>query len=174
MTAVKDKKKRSHNLHKTEEIKKTKSISHNTLLKKFIYIIPYIVFFISFISLLMSLYFSEIMKLPPCTLCWYQRIAMYPIVPITIVGIILKDKRLPEYILPISVIGLLLAFYHNLLVWGIIPEIAAPCTAGVPCNVQQFVLFGFFTIPLGSFIAFAIITIIMVIYAKAREKSLII
>jgi len=138
--------------------------------KKIVKYFPYTVFFISFISLLISLYFSEIMKLPPCTLCWYQRIAMYPIVPVSIVGILLKDKKLPIYVLPLSISGMLLAFYHNLLVWGVIPESAAPCTVGVPCNVQQFVLYGFITIPLLSLISFAIITALMVIYAKQVKK----
>src|SRR5664279_2395596 len=108
--------------------------------KKLLTYIPYTTFILALASLVISLFFSEIMKLPPCTLCWYQRIAMYPIVPITMVGILQKDKKLPLYVLPLSIIGFLLALYHNFLVWGIIPEIAAPCTAGVPCNVQQLVL----------------------------------
>jgi disulfide bond formation protein DsbB len=133
--------------------------------------IPYATFFIALMSMLISLYFSEIMKLPPCTLCWYQRIAMYPIVPITIVGILLKDKKFPLYVLPLSIIGLLLAIYHNFLVWGIIPERSAPCTAGVPCNVQEWVLFGFITIPFLSMLSFAFISVIMLIYAKGLKKN---
>lgn len=53
-----------------------------------------------------SLFFSEVMKLPPCVLCWYQRIAMYPLVAIIGAGIILKDGRLRFYALPLSVTGL--------------------------------------------------------------------
>jgi len=95
---------------------------------------------------------------------------MYPIVPITVVGILQKDKNLPIYVLPLSIIGLLIAFSHNLLVWGIIPEAIAPCTSGVPCNIQQLNLFGFITIPFMSMISFAIITGFMILYAKTQKK----
>jgi disulfide bond formation protein DsbB len=131
---------------------------------------PYIVFCISTIALFMSLYFSEIMKLVPCKLCWYQRINMYPILPMTVAGILMKDKKLACYVLPLSIAGLLLALYHNLLVWGIVPESAAPCTAAVACSKQDFVLYGFITIPLMSLAAFAIITILMLIYARSQRK----
>ena len=53
-----------------------------------------------------SLYFSEIMDLPPCSLCWYQRIAMYPLVIILALGIRRRDRSLPAYVLPLSLIGL--------------------------------------------------------------------
>ncbi len=39
----------------------------------------YLVWILSLVSTMGSLFFSEIMQLPPCVLCWYQRIAMYPI-----------------------------------------------------------------------------------------------
>lgn len=45
------------------------------------------------VGMLMSLYFSEIMKLPPCVFCWYQRIALYPMIVIIPVGILKKDKN---------------------------------------------------------------------------------
>ncbi len=37
-------------------------------------------------AMLISLFFSEWMKLPPCDLCWYQRMAMYPLVFILGIG----------------------------------------------------------------------------------------
>ncbi len=62
-----------------------------------------------------SLYFSEIAHLPPCVLCWYQRILMYPLVLIIAVGILRKDKSLPFYVLPLSILGGGIAFYQYLL-----------------------------------------------------------
>lgn len=132
--------------------------------------LAYFVFVVALFSSLASLYASEILKLPPCSMCWYQRIAMYPIVPVAIVGILLKDKKLPYYILPLSIGGFLLAIYHNLLVWNVIPEAVAPCVVGVPCNVQE-VFFGFITIPLLSMLSFAFITVCMVISIMSfRQK----
>lgn len=82
-----------------------------------------------------------------------------------------KHTELPYYVLPLSVIGFFIALYQNLLVWHIIPETIAPCTAGVSCVTQPFVLYGFITIPLGSMISFAIITISMILYAKLTNQN---
>ena len=60
-----------------------------------------------------SLFFSEVMRLTPCILCWYQRIPMYPLVVILAVGILLHDARLRWYVLPLSVSGLVVAAYHH-------------------------------------------------------------
>ena len=89
---------------------------------------------ISLTSTLGSLYFSEILKLPPCLLCWYQRIFMYPLVVIFAVGIWKKDKNIPYFALPLSIIGTIIAAYHNLLYYKIIPESLAPCTLGISCT----------------------------------------
>ena len=58
------------------------------------------------VALLGSLYYSEIAGFVPCTLCWYQRILMYPLTLISLVGIIKQDEYLPNYVLPFSVIGI--------------------------------------------------------------------
>jgi disulfide bond formation protein DsbB len=139
--------------------------------KKLIQYLPYTTFFLALISMFSSLFFSEVMKLTPCVLCWYQRICMYPLVAISAVGILRRDYRnLPFYILPLSIAGLLIAFYHNLLYYKILPESYAPCVNGVSCTTKQIELFGFITIPFMSFIAFALITSCMIIYLKNHRK----
>lgn len=130
----------------------------------------YIAFAIALISTLGSLYFSEIQHFPPCVLCWYQRIAMYPLIPILAAGISLKDKKLPYYVLPLSIFGMLIAFYHNLLYYKILPESAQPCLFGVSCTSKFIEWFGFITIPFLSFMAFFIITLCMIGYKRIQRK----
>lgn len=139
--------------------------------KQYVKYLPYFVFIIALLSTLISLFFSEILKFTPCVLCWYQRIFMYPMVFISAVSIMRKQKDLHYYILPLSIIGFLIGFYQNLLIWHILPEAIAPCTAGVSCVDQPFVLFGFITIPLGSMISFAIISASMILYAKVEKED---
>ena len=139
--------------------------------RQFTHYLPYIVFIIALISTLTSLFFSEILKFTPCVLCWWQRIFMYPLVIISAVNITRKHAELPYYVLPFSIIGFLIGLYQNLLVWKIIPETIAPCTAGVSCVQQPLVLFGFVTIPLGSMLSFALITGLMILYAKSYRKK---
>lgn len=132
-------------------------------------LVRYIAFAQASIATLGSLYFSELAGFPPCILCWYQRICMYPIVAILTVGILRKDKKVGLYVLPFSVIGMLIAFYHNLLYYNIIPESIAPCQAGISCTTKFIEWFGFVTIPFLSLAAFAIITVCMIISLKKNK-----
>lgn len=129
----------------------------------------YLAWFQAIIATLGSLFLSEILHWTPCLLCWYQRILMYPLVLIIAVGILRKDKGLPLYVLPISILGLLISFYHNLLQWGIISEAGAPCTLGVSCVSKYAGWFGFVTVPLLSFVAFAVITVFMLLLRRTTH-----
>jgi len=52
----------------------------------------YVAFLVAFVAMCASLFFSEVLKFPPCVLCWYQRICMYPIVGLLGIGIYFRDK----------------------------------------------------------------------------------
>ena len=125
----------------------------------------------SLIATLTSLFFSEILRLPPCILCWYQRIFMYPIVAISAVSIWKKDKNLPFFVLPLSLIGTVIAFYHNLLYYKIVPESLNPCTLGISCTSKQIEVFGFITIPFMSLSAFIVIDLLAIFYLRLQKKN---
>src|SRR6266498_1030074 len=116
-----------------------------------------------------SLFFSNVLHFPPCVLCWYQRIALYPLVIIIGVGIIKKDKYLPYYVLPLTIIGGLISIYHNLLYYHLLPNSATPCELGVSCTTKFIEWFGFITIPLLSLAAFIVITGAIVIYLNSNH-----
>ncbi len=125
----------------------------------------------SLIATVGSLYFSEIMRLPPCSLCWYQRIFMYPLVFILAVGIASSDRRVLWYALPMAITGWLVAVYHNLLYYKIIPEGFTTCVSGVSCTSKQIEWLGFITIPLLSLGAFTIILALLVASALQKGKN---
>lgn len=131
----------------------------------------YIAWIQAFVAMAGSLYFSEILRFPPCVLCWYQRITMYPLVFIIAVGILRKDKNMPIYALPLAVIGALIAAYHNLLYWKILPESQAPCLAGVSCTTQFIEYFGFITIPFLSLVAFIVIVAALIFVLKMQKDE---
>ena len=95
---------------------------------------------------------------------------MYPLVIILAVGILRRDKGVYKYVLPMTVIGMIISIYHNLLYYRILPDAAAPCAAGVSCTTAFLQLFGFATIPLLSLAGFTIITICMLIYRREVLK----
>jgi disulfide bond formation protein DsbB len=118
----------------------------------------YLIFVTALSAMLGSLYYSEIRGFYPCTLCWYQRILMYPLTIIILVGIIKQDEYLPSYVLPFSILGMFLSFYHYMLQLGIITS-SAGCSS-LSCSSRYVNYFGFVTIPLMALIAFVIINII--------------
>lgn len=125
----------------------------------------------SLVAMLGSLYFSEVRHFTPCVLCWYQRILMYPLTVLIAVGLIRKDKNIPYYVLPLSLIGTLIAAYHNLLYYKILPDSLTPCVAGVSCTTRFFAWYGFITIPLLSLTAFLVIDICMVLFLKWKKQK---
>ena len=130
----------------------------------------YLAWVIAVAAMLGSLYFSNILHLPPCVLCWFQRICMYPLTVILTVGIVRQDRNVAFYALPLAIIGWLIAGYHNLLYYNIIPESAAPCLAGVSCTTRFVQLGHIFTIPLLSLLGFTALIIIFIYQLTMRNK----
>ncbi|NHZ71755.1 MAG: disulfide bond formation protein B [Aquificales bacterium] len=119
-----------------------------------------------------SLYYSEIAGFVPCTLCWYQRILMYPLTLITLVGVLKQDEYLPYYVLPFSVLGMGVSGYHTLIQSGVFSH-PTTCTEGVPCSLRYVNYAGFITIPLLAFTAFVLITAVMIATLWAFRKGLL-
>lgn len=132
--------------------------------------ILYIAWITAVVSMAGSLYFSEVLGFAPCTLCWYQRIAMYPLVLIIGLGIIKKDRNFLNYALPLSIIGGATAFYQNLLYYNVISINLAPCVSGVSCTTRYIQLFGFMDIPLLSLASFVVITAALLIHKSGIDN----
>ena len=124
---------------------------------------------IASVSTLGSLFFSEIMGFPPCSLCWYQRIFMFPLAVVLLVGLFPFDRSTVKYALPLALIGWGFAFYHHLLYSGFIPESMQPCSQGVSCSETYLDIFGFLTIPMLSLISYS--TIVAFLFTLKRRLS---
>lgn len=115
-----------------------------------------------------SLFFSERMGFIPCTLCWYQRILMYPLVLFLGIAFYQNDKGIYKYVLPLSLIGMVVSGYHYALQKMPTLQEFSACTSGVPCSGQYINWLGFITIPFLAFIAFTLITSMMFILLKRK------
>lgn len=131
--------------------------------------LPYLAWAIALIATAGSLFFSEVMGLPPCLLCWYQRIAMYPLVLVIGGGIIMRDGRMRYYALPLCLTGLMISIYHNLLYYGMVSESIVPCTTGISCTSRQIEWLGFITIPLMALAAFIGLGMCLLFLRPERE-----
>ena len=120
------------------------------------------------VSTLGALFLSEVVGVPPCSLCWWQRIFMFPLAIVLAIGLFPLDARVLRYAAPLAALGWLVALYHLLLTQKVIPASMSPCTQGVPCSQVDAVWFGFVTIPLLSLVSFTLIAIAL---AVARLRS---
>ena len=111
---------------------------------------------------LISLFFSEVVQLPVCVLCWYQRIAMYPLVLILPLALFPYDPKVVRYGGVLVAFGWLTALFHVLLVAGVIPKSAQPCVEDVPCSETHLNLLGFLNIPMMSLLTFTLIGILLI------------
>ena len=122
---------------------------------------------VALVATLGSLYLSEIADYPPCTLCWLQRIAMYPLVVLLGIGALRDDRDVRWYVLPLAASGAALAFYHVLVqrVPGL--DQATSCSAAAPCNAMWVREFGFISIPVMALVAFVLIGGLVLVGASA-------
>lgn len=98
----------------------------------------YLAWVVALIATLGSLWFSESLGFIPCVLCWFQRIAMYPLALLLGIAALRGDLNIRVYALPLAAVGWVVALIHNLEDWGIVQSLkicgVGQTTAG--CDVQ--------------------------------------
>ena len=108
-----------------------------------------------------SLYFSEIANYTPCKLCWWQRIAMFPLSIGLSIAAVRKDRNIRLYVLPVAVLGLCVSVYHYIIEWFPTLEKTA-CDLTAPCTQVWFRTFGFSSLAFMAGCGFiAIITLLL-------------
>lgn len=117
-----------------------------------------------------SMILSSVYDLIPCQLCWYQRIAMFPLGIILGAAILKRDYRVYWYVLPLSLVGAIIALYQSLLQWGIVGESSLTCNGLVSCADAEVKLLGFLTIPFGAFLMFSALSVLMAAQARYGKK----
>jgi len=105
-----------------------------------------------------SLFFSEIAHFVPCELCWFQRIAIYPLSIVTLLAALAGDHRVARYLLPLPIAGAGVSVYHLLVENGVVEQ-AKACLLSAPggCATKWIDEFGWMTIPTLSLTASALL-----------------
>lgn len=126
---------------------------------------------IALVSTLGALFIGEVMGRTPCVLCWYQRIAMFPLALVLGVACYLSDLNVRRYALPLAIGGGAIALWHSLLFAGFISEAIQPCTqTGPSCSGENQVLFGYLPLPHLSLAAFSLISLLLFLSVKKEQK----
>lgn len=116
-----------------------------------------------------SLWFSEVEHFVPCKLCWYQRIAMYPLVLLALPALA-GDRRAARYFLPLPLAGLGVSLWHVLVERGVVEETRS-CLVSAPggCSVRWIEELGYVTIPTLAATAFALCLVLLGLAATRRD-----
>lgn len=113
------------------------------------------------VSMLGSLYYSEVAGLRPCRLCWYQRGAMYPLAILLLVGLVTQRRWLWRFALPLALIGAVLAAYHYMIQRNPAAAFDAVCDVDLPCTAVELWEFGFISLAYMALSAFLFVAAAM-------------
>ena len=131
----------------------------------------WLAFAVALTATLGSLYLSEVAHFVPCKLCWYQRIAMYPLVPILFVAALKRDAGVWRYAAPLAAIGSAISIYHYQLE-RFPDQTSVSCTLEAPCTVVWIWKFHYISIPFMALSGFAlIVALLLVARATARPDT---
>lgn len=132
----------------------------------------YAAWLISLAATLGAVFIGEVLGQTPCVLCWYQRIAMFPLAWILGVACLTNDRRVGQYALPLASIGAVIALWHSLLYAGIVEEALVPCQRNGPsCTDSAMLTFGGLPIPYLSFVCFTAIIVFLIIFHLTHRHS---
>mgnify|MGYP001264996619 CR=1 FL=1 len=124
---------------------------------------------IAAVSMAGSLYFSESANFVPCKLCWFQRIAMYPLAVLLVIAAVRRDDGIRRYAVPIAAIGAVISAYHYLIEWR--PSLGSgTCDITAPCTVPWFRQFGFISLPFMALCGFAAIIALLTLGPSHKES----
>ncbi len=125
---------------------------------------------IALVSMAGSLYYSEVAEFAPCDLCWYQRIAMYPLAIILGIAAFRKDAGVRIYTYPLAVIGAVLALYQYVLQLN--PSLESGfCGVDASCTERYIWQFNFISFPFMSLVGFAMIVTLLYVAGRARSRE---
>lgn len=114
----------------------------------------------------MSLFYSEVLGLIPCGLCWLIRIFMFSQVVLFAVALWKRDRSIADYSIALSVIGFVIALYNHYIQMGGAEFIACPASGNVDCARRFLFEFGYITFPFTGVVLFATVIVIMFIIRR--------
>ena len=116
-----------------------------------------------------SLYYSEVAGFTPCELCWYQRIAMYPLVVLLGIAAWRNDRGVARTALPLAGIGGTISTLHYLI--QRFPDLAGggSCEPTAPCTATLVWRLGYVSIPMMALSGFLLIGTLVLVGTRRRR-----
>jgi len=132
----------------------------------------YLAWIVALFATLGALFIGEVLGQTPCVLCWYQRIAMFPLAWMLGVACFTNDLHVGRYALPLAVVGGIIALWHSLLYAGIVKAAIVPCERNGPsCTDSKMLTVLELPIPYLSLVSFTAIAVLLIISHFSYQSS---
>lgn len=125
---------------------------------------------IALVTTLGSLYYSQVQHYEPCELCWATRICVYPLSLILLVAAIGRDRAVWRYVLPLTLVGIVISVYQTQL--QAYPDQKGFCSLTNPCSTRYVWEFGFVSLPFMALSAFVFITLLVLVARSTAPRSI--
>lgn len=144
-------------------------------------------FLLSAVSVVLTLYYSDVLGILPCGWCWFQRVALYPQVFLFAIALwkcrtparmnrsdgsdVLRQvkKDIADYSIALSIFGLIVALYMHYLQMGGHGVLPCPATGAGDCGQRFMFEFGYITFPLMAASLFAFLIVLMLFVRKSHR-----
>ena len=118
-----------------------------------------------------SLFLSQIANYPPCEMCWFQRICMYPLSILLLLMAYRSDYRAARYLFPLPLVGACASIYHIAIENRWVTEPQACTASGPPCDTKWINYFGYMTIPTLALTGFLLLIGFLVLASSGQSEE---
>jgi len=116
--------------------------------------------------------FSSDRGIAACTLCRYIRMCMYPLIPISALALIKKQRNAYIFIQPLLIFGFIFSARKRSVQHFALPT-PSICSPQVPCTLTDVNYFGFISLSLLGMAWFALMFVITIYITKRLNKHAI-
>jgi disulfide bond formation protein DsbB len=128
----------------------------------------YLAWLLSCISLIVSLYFSEIKHIHPCTLCWFQRIATFPLVILLGVALYQEFLGIFPYAIAFPSLGLVFSGWQVAMQEFPSLHLKANCAPQISCATKYVIALGI-SLPMLTF-GYSCLMIVLLFLSRVKQK----
>ncbi len=123
-------------------------------------------------TVLLSLFYSNVVGYPPCELCWIQRIFLYPQLILFGIELYKRDHSIVDFSIVFAILGSITSIYHIFIESGVASsaECINPANGGVSCAFRYVYEFGYVTMPVMA-LSISLFIILILLNYKYMSKT---
>lgn len=128
-------------------------------------------FLSTLLATVVSLIYSDFLGQEPCGLCWFQRVFLYSQLVLFTIAYIKNDIKVFTYTIWLSIVGAIIAAYHEYVQLGYSELIPCPVSSvSADCAKPLFLSYGFVTFPFSSLVLFLFLIFLAIVLKNKKAN----